>query len=39
VLDGGGDHTIVVGQIVNLATAEGKPLLYSRGSFVPLACR
>jgi flavin reductase (DIM6/NTAB) family NADH-FMN oxidoreductase RutF len=39
VLDGGGDHAIVVGQIVNLATAEGKPLLYSRGSFVPLACR
>jgi 3-hydroxy-9,10-secoandrosta-1,3,5(10)-triene-9,17-dione monooxygenase reductase component len=39
VLNGGGDHAIVVGQIVDLATADGEPLLYSRGAFVPLAGR
>lgn len=38
VLDGG-DHTIVIGQIVDLATADGEPLLYSQGSFVPLPGR
>jgi flavin reductase ActVB len=29
----GGDHTIVVGQVVGGATGEGRPLLYYRGGY------
>ena len=32
----GGDHTIVVGQVVGGATGEGRPLLYYRGGYAAL---
>jgi flavin reductase (DIM6/NTAB) family NADH-FMN oxidoreductase RutF len=32
----GGDHSIVIGRVLDLATADGEPLLYSQGTFVPL---
>jgi 3-hydroxy-9,10-secoandrosta-1,3,5(10)-triene-9,17-dione monooxygenase reductase component len=35
----GGDHTIVIGQVLDLTTADGEPLLYSQGAFLPLSGR
>ena len=32
----GGDHTIVVGQVVGGATGKGRPLLYYRGGYAAL---
>jgi flavin reductase (DIM6/NTAB) family NADH-FMN oxidoreductase RutF len=32
----GGDHTIVVGQVVGGATGEGRPLLYYRGGYAAM---
>jgi flavin reductase (DIM6/NTAB) family NADH-FMN oxidoreductase RutF len=32
----GGDHTIVIGRVVGGNTAEGHPLLYSRGGYASL---
>ena len=32
----GGDHTIVLGRVVDLHVDEGEPLLYSRGAFLDL---
>jgi flavin reductase (DIM6/NTAB) family NADH-FMN oxidoreductase RutF len=32
----GGDHTIVVGQLVGGTTSEGRPLLYYRGGYAAL---
>jgi flavin reductase (DIM6/NTAB) family NADH-FMN oxidoreductase RutF len=33
----GGDHTIVIGQVVATHVREGKPLLYFRGGYAQLA--
>jgi flavin reductase (DIM6/NTAB) family NADH-FMN oxidoreductase RutF len=33
----GGDHTIVLGRVVDLRVAEGEPLLYARGAFLDLS--
>lgn len=32
----GGDHTIVLGRVVDLHVDDGEPLLYSRGAFLDL---
>jgi flavin reductase (DIM6/NTAB) family NADH-FMN oxidoreductase RutF len=32
----GGDHTIVVGQVIGGATSDGRPLLYYRGGYAAL---
>jgi flavin reductase (DIM6/NTAB) family NADH-FMN oxidoreductase RutF len=32
----GGDHTIVVGQVVGGSTSKGRPLLYYRGGYAAL---
>jgi flavin reductase (DIM6/NTAB) family NADH-FMN oxidoreductase RutF len=31
-----GDHTIVIGSVINSSTSEGKPLLYYRGGYATL---
>ena len=33
----GGDHVIVTGQVIDLETREGDPLLFHRGAYRPLA--
>lgn len=35
VLDGG-DHAIVLGQVTDIGTADGEPLLYSQGAFLDI---
>ncbi|MFI9616479.1 flavin reductase family protein [Streptomyces sp. NPDC052023] len=37
VTHAGGDHSIVVGRVRDLATGDGEPLLYARGAFAALA--
>ena len=32
----GGDHTIVVGEVLEAAASEGRPLLYYRGGYTQL---
>lgn len=33
----GGDHEIILGEVVNIASTEEKPLVYNRGQFAALA--
>lgn len=33
----GGDHTILVGEVLSTQVSEGKPLLYSQGNYARLA--